>query len=150
MGGNKSFSWISLLYHKSIVFLGCHNGGGVMNDFVYPNLQYYSIFEINIPTEAKAHIIKHTVPERKVFQRVFDALKLPSVNLSNCPFVCYPGGFCTLRQCTIVRWLRGMPSFCFQTSGAQTWFNHDPCVTHHWSMHGSFIFFSYFNQFFKC
>lgn len=54
-----------------------------------------TIFETSIPTEAIAHIIKHThtFPEKKVFWRVFDALKLPSINISNYPFVCYSRRF---------------------------------------------------------
>lgn len=35
----------------------------------------------------------NTFPERKVFWRDFDALQLPSINISNYPFVCYSRRF---------------------------------------------------------
>ena len=119
-------SWDSF-FHKFYPFPEHWNGGSEITP-VTAVLQY--IWIQNIPTEAKATHLKIRThkgtyakgererEERKGFGGIMMPYSFPISIFQIVPLFVTPGGFYTLRQCTIVRWLRGMPSFCFWTSGA--------------------------------
>lgn len=130
------------LSHKSSAFPDGQDGrGGVTPDTLL--LQYYSISRFRISQQRLRPTSCNEQTHRKEsLWWVYDALKLPNINISNCPFVCYSRRFLHAEAMHHSKMAERYAFVLFLDLRCidLTWFNHNPCVTHHWFMHGSLLF----------
>lgn len=131
MGENKALLvdfFVLYPWHSFIRAMHSQNIWMVEVKSLITTLLQYILIQ-NIPAESKAaHLIKNICTqrergegekkERKDFGGIMMPYSFPISIFQIVPLFVTPGGFYTLRQCIIVRWLRGMPLFCFWTSGA--------------------------------
>lgn len=127
-----------MLSHKITAFLGHQDERTEITSLtVLSNSAVYLISEYANPTSYKAHARS----KKECLWRVYDALKLPNINISNCPFVCHSRRFIHAEAMHHSKMAKRYAFVLFSDLRCIDWFNHNPCVTHHWSMHGSLLLF---------